>query len=59
MDSELEAEAVKAIEHYDILREERLIKQKISRNEYPIREEEGRALRWIKFKSSQQKKPKK
>jgi hypothetical protein len=56
---ELEAEAVKAMEDYDLLREVRLIKQKISRYEYPIREEEGRALRWIKFKSPQHKKPKK
>jgi hypothetical protein len=32
---QLEADAVEAIEHYDILKEERLIKQRVSRDEYP------------------------
>jgi hypothetical protein len=50
---ELIADAVEAKEHYDILRTERLIKQRISRNEYPVLGETIER-RWPKHKSSRQ-----
>jgi hypothetical protein len=57
---ELEAEALEAMEVYDILREERLNQQKLT-DEWPIVEEEGRAPWLINFSSSRSrhKKPKK
>jgi hypothetical protein len=56
---ELEAEAVKAMEHFDILRKERLITQTFSGYEYPIREEEGRVPKWVRYKTSRRHKKKK
>jgi hypothetical protein len=57
---QLEAEAIKAIAHYDILKEERLIKQRVSRDEYPALGEKAAGPRWPKNKPSKSryKKPK-
>lgn len=57
---QLEAEAVKAIEHYDILKEERLIKKRLSRDEYPALGEKNIKPRWPKNRpsKSRHKKPK-
>jgi hypothetical protein len=49
---ELVASALKAKEHYDILREERLVKQNISRDEFPLLHESDSARRWPKHKPS-------
>jgi hypothetical protein len=56
---QMEVDALKMIEHYDILREERLIKQRVSRDEYPVGEDDGKP-RWAKNKPSRSrhKKPK-
>ncbi|OCK55550.1 hypothetical protein [Bradyrhizobium sp. LMTR 3] len=50
---ELVASAVEAKEHYDILREDRLIKKKLSSDEFPILGETVER-RWPKHKSSRQ-----
>ncbi|WP_049803035.1 hypothetical protein [Bradyrhizobium japonicum] len=46
---EMEENAIKTIEHYDVLREERLIKQRVSRDEYPIDQDKPR---WARNKPS-------
>jgi hypothetical protein len=55
---ELVASALKAKEHYDILRQDRLIKRKLSRDEYPHLDEKVER-RWPTHKSSHQRYKKK
>ena len=50
---EMVAEAAEAKKHYDILQEERLIKQNLSRDEFPILDEKTDDRRkWSKHKPS-------
>jgi hypothetical protein len=49
---ELEATAAEAREYYDILRDERLIKQTISQDEFPVLDDNDAKQRWSKNKPS-------